>query len=289
MAEAKKNQVVQYDNVADKVLARIKEMESIDALHLPKNYAVENALKAAWLVLQETEDRAHNKALTVCTKESIAYALLDMVLQGLSVAKKQGYFIVYGNKLQFSRSYFGTMAVAKRTGAVDGTPKAQVIYEGDDFVYKIENGKMVIVKHDQKLENVNNDKIRAVYAVVHLTNGTSEVTIMTKDQVLKAWNQGATKGGSPAHKNFPEEMAKKTVINRALKAIINSTDDAWLYEGKADDTDKPDTKVIRNEQIAETATQQDFAEPVDFEEVNDAPQENQAPAVNPAAEEEEPY
>ena len=229
MAE-QKNQVVQYENVADKVLARIKQMESIDALHLPKNYAVENALKAAWLVLQETEDRAHNKALAVCTKESIANALLDMVLQGLSVAKNQGYFIVYGNKLTFSRSYFGTM-----------------------------------------LENVNNDKIKAVYAVVTLTTGEKQVAIMTKDQVLKAWNQGATKGSSPAHKNFPEEMAKKTVINRALKHIINSTDDAWLYEGKADDTDKPDTKEIRNEQIAETATQQPFVEPAEFEDVNEAP------------------
>ena len=245
-------------------------MESIDALHLPKNYAVENALKAAWLVLQETEDRAHNKALAVCTKESIANALLDMVLQGLSVAKNQGYFIVYGNKLTFSRSYFGTMAVAKRTGAVKGTPEAQVIYEGDDFVYTIEDGNIKIVKHDQKLENVNNDKIKAVYAVVTLTTGEKQVAIMTKDQVLKAWNQGATKGSSPAHKNFPEEMAKKTVINRALKHIINSTDDAWLYEGKADDTDKPDTKEIRNEQIAETATQQPFVEPAEFEDVNEA-------------------
>lgn len=268
MAE-QKNQVVQYENVADKVLARIKQMESIDALHLHKNYAVENALKAAWLVLQETEDRSHQKALAVCTKESIANALLDMVLQGLSVAKKQGYFIVYGNKLTFSRSYFGTMAVAKRTGAVKGTPEAQVIYEGDDFVYTIEDGNIKIVKHDQKLDNVNNDKIKAVYAVVTLTTGEKQVAIMTKDQVLKAWNQGATKGSSPAHKNFPEEMAKKTVINRALKHIINSTDDAWLYEGKADDTDKPDTKEIRDKQIAETATQQPFVEPAEFEEVDE--------------------
>lgn len=30
-------------------------------------------------------------------------------------------------------------------------------------------------------------------------------------------------------------MAKKTVIGRACKAIINSSDDAWLYDGKADD------------------------------------------------------
>lgn len=56
-------------------------------------------------------------------------------------------------------------------------------------------------------------------------------------QIRAAWGQGATKGGSPAHKNFAEEMAKKTVIGRACKAIINSSDDAWLYDGKRDDMD----------------------------------------------------
>ena len=32
-------------------------------------------------------------------------------------------------------------------------------------------------------------------------------------------------------------MAKKTVIGRACKMIINSSDDAWLYEGKNDEMD----------------------------------------------------
>ena len=49
---------------------------------------------------------------------------------------------------------------------------------------------------------------------------------MTMDQIKKAWGQGATKGGSPAHKDFTEEMAKKTVINRACKRFINTSDDS---------------------------------------------------------------
>ena len=46
------------------------------------------------------------------------------------------------------------------------------------------------------------------------------------DEIRKAWAQGAAKGGSPAHKNFPQEMAKKTVINRACKIFVNTSTDA---------------------------------------------------------------
>lgn len=52
--------------------------------------------------------------MEVCSRESIANSLLDMVVQGLSPAKTQCYFIVYGNQLQLNRSYFGTQAVLKR-------------------------------------------------------------------------------------------------------------------------------------------------------------------------------
>ena len=49
-------------------------------------------------------------------------------------------------------------------------------------------------------------------------------------QIQKSWEQGPTKGQSPAHKNFPGEMAKKTVINRACKLLIAASDDSVLME-----------------------------------------------------------
>lgn len=229
--------VQKYENISEQVLARIEEFQKTGGMMLPKDYSVENHMKSAWLILQATTDRNGQQALAICTKESIANALLDMVLQGLSVSKKQGYFIVYGNKLEFQRSYFGTIALAKRTGGIKTEPVANVIYEGDEFVYSIDpkTARISIVKHEQKIENIDNTKIKGAYALVTLADGTTQVTIMSMAQIRAAWGQGATKGNSPAHKNFAEEMAKKTVIGRACKAIINSSDDAWLYEGKADD------------------------------------------------------
>ena len=231
--------IAKFENISEQVLNKIEKFQADGGLTLPANYSVENHMKSAWLILQSTKDRNDRPALEICTKDSIANALFDMVLQGLAVSKNQGYFIVYGNKLEFQRSYFGTVALAKRTGGIKKEPVANVIYEGDEFVYSIDpnTARIQIIKHEQKIENIDNNKIKAAYALVTLGDGTTQVTIMSIQQIRAAWQQGATKGNSPAHKNFAEEMAKKTVIGRACKMIINSSDDAWLYEGKNDEMD----------------------------------------------------
>ena len=285
-----KTSIQKFENISEQVLSRIEQFQKDGSMILPKNYSVENHMKSAWLALQEVEDKEHHKALQICTKESIANSLLDMVLQGLSVSKKQGYFIVYGNKLIFQRSYFGTIALAKRAGGIVSEPVANVIYDGDDFQYEIDpkTAKVSIIKHSQKLENIDNSKIKGAYALVTLADGTTQVTIMSMQQIRAAWGQGATKGNSPAHKNFAEEMAKKTVIGRACKAIINSSDDAWLYDGKEDDADSDKASMQRDAaqhsdvQIIDTTA-------VEFDDVPETSSNADAPQTQEPAPEEAPY
>ena len=285
-----KTSIQKFENISEQVLSRIEQFQKDGSMILPKNYSVENHMKSAWLALQEVEDKEHNKALQICTKESIANSLLDMVLQGLSVSKKQGYFIMYGNKLIFQRSYFGTIALAKRAGGMVSEPVANVIYEGDDFQYEIDpkTAKVSIIKHSQKLENIDNSKIKGAYALVTLADGTTQVTIMSMQQIRAAWEQGATKGNSPAHKNFAEEMAKKTVIGRACKAIINSSDDAWLYDGKEDDADSDKASIQRDAaqhsdvQIIDTTA-------VEFDDVSETSSSTDASQAQEPTPEEAPY
>lgn len=285
-----KTSIQKFENISEQVLSRIEQFQKDGSMILPKNYSVENHMKSAWLALQEVEDKEHHKALQICTKESIANSLLDMVLQGLSVSKKQGYFIMYGNKLIFQRSYFGTIALAKRAGGMVSEPVANVIYDGDDFQYEIDpkTAKVAIVKHSQKLENIDNSKIKGAYALVTLADGTTQVIIMSMQQIRAAWGQGATKGNSPAHKNFAEEMAKKTVIGRACKAIINSSDDAWLYDGKEDDADSDKASIQRDAaqhsdvQIIDTTA-------VEFDDVPETSSSADAPQTQEPASEEAPY
>ena len=294
-AQQQQAAVVKFENISDQVLEKVNKFTADGALILPRNYSVENNMKSAWLILQETLDRNGKPVLEVCTKASVANALFDMVLQGMSVSKNQGYFIAYGNKLEFQRSYFGTVALAKRVhGGIVTEPVANVIYDGDEFIYTIDpsTGLVKIVKHDQKLENIDDSKIKAAYAIVTYADGKTQTTIMTIDQIKKAWNQGATKGQSPAHKNFPAEMCKKTVIGRACKLVINSSDDAWLYDGKSDEDD---VDVARQQRDAEVRVRSSVRlEDADYEEVpvGTAQQEQQqaqpaAPAAS-AADDEDP-
>lgn len=285
-----KTSIQKFENISEQVLSRIEQFQKDGSMILPKNYSVENHMKSAWLALQEVEDKEHHKALQICTKESIANSLLDMVLQGLSVSKKQGYFIVYGNKLIFQRSYFGTIALAKRAGGMVSEPVANVIYDGDDFLYEIDpkTAKVSIIKHSQKLENIDNSKIKGAYALVTLADGTTQVTIMSMQQIRAAWEQGTMKGNSPAHKNFAEEMAKKTVIGRACKAIINSSDDAWLYDGKEDDADSDKASIQRDAaqhsdvQIIDTTA-------VEFDDVSETSSSTDASQTQEPTSEEAPY
>lgn len=169
-------------------------------------------------------------------------------------------------------------------------PVANVIYEGDDFLYEIDpkTAKVAIVKHSQKLENIDNSKIKGAYALVTLADGTTQVTIMSMQQIRAAWGQGAMKGDSPAHKNFAEEMAKKTVIGRACKVIINSSDDAWLYDGKEDDADSDKASIQRDAaqhsdvQIIDTTA-------VEFDDVSETSSSTDASQAQEPTPEEAPY
>jgi len=80
-------------NVADFVLSKIQKLQSNGEIYFPNNYSPENALKSAWLKLQETKDKNDKPVLQSCTQISIANALLNMVVQGLNPMKNQCYFL----------------------------------------------------------------------------------------------------------------------------------------------------------------------------------------------------
>lgn len=259
---------VQKD-VVDSVLAKINTFEENGELKLPINYSAPNALKSAWLILQDVVDKNNQPVLQSCTRESIANSLLSMVVQGLSPVKNQCYFIPYGKELQLQRSYLGTLAVAKRVGGVK-TAIANCIYEGDNFKYSIdpETGLKKIIEHTQDLANLDADKVKGAYAILTTDDGRTIVEIMNMGQIRKAWMQGSMKGGSPAHKNFGDEMAKKSVLGRACKMLIGISDDADLYDEQ--DIDSTDTVAgQRNANIATGANKKTVQniEDANFEEV----------------------
>lgn len=212
-------------------LGRLQEQ----GLEMPPSYSPQNALKSAYfeLVNNTAGNLIQMAANNVEVKTSISNALLDMVIQGLSPAKKQAYFIKYGNKVQLMRSYFGTMAVLERvTGGADIRPA--VVHEGDEFEVEMNGPDMKITNHQTKFENLDNE-IKAAYVVIKLQNGQEYTTVMTKKQIDQSWAKSKMKGLGP-QKEFPDEMAKRTVINRAAKYLINTSNDDDLFIQAAKET-----------------------------------------------------
>ena len=229
------NQVTQQKptKLTDRVLDRINQMKTTQDLSLPRNYNASNALNAAFLELQKVQDRSHRPALEACTQDSIVKALLDMTLQGLSPAKDQCYFIVYGNELQMQRSYFGTVAAVKR---LDGVQKvrAEVVHQDDDFeIGANDDMELVVKRFNPKFENQDKPIIGA-FAIIKTDKGT-DFTVMTKKEIDQSWAQTRQKNNK-VQQNFSQEMAKRTVLNRAAKMFINTSDDSDLLTGAINDT-----------------------------------------------------
>ena len=231
MEQGKQNANLVINNAfIDGLSAQLQEKQQY-GLSFPADYNPTNALMGAYLIMKETTDKSGKCILESCSQASIANSLMDMCTLGLIASKKQGYFISYGGKYQFQKSYFGNITLARRNGLKK--INAEIIYEGDTFKYHIEKGRKVIDVHEQDFMNIDNDKLIGAYAVAIMDDGSEEVEIMNINQLKKAWNQrmgGLKEDASSTHMKFKDQMAKKTVINRLCKIIGNTSTDGNISE-----------------------------------------------------------
>lgn len=203
-------------------------------LDLPADYSASNALTQAFLRLQTIKDKNNQPVLQTCTPTSIIQSLMDMVVQGLSPAKTQCYFIAYGNELQLRRSYFGTVAALLRLDNIVSV-EAQDIHEGDQVSTTIdENGHLVLDTNNTHIDWMNQDnKLIGAYAIITTKDGINHLTIMTAKQIKVSWSQAKT---HKVQEKFGSEMAKRTVLNRAAKMYVNTSDDSDLLTGAINET-----------------------------------------------------
>jgi len=151
------------------------------------------------------------------------------------------------------------MAVTKQvTGAksIDASP----IYEGDEVDYEMENGRITNLKHKQKFGNINKDNIQGAYATITFDDDSTYHELMTMDEILQAWGQSpmwgkeqtSEKKGS-THDKFKQEMTKKTVINRACKKFMNSSNDSSLVMNHFNRQDEVSEEAKWREEVSENA------------------------------------
>lgn len=275
---------VKTKDISAQVLAKVTQFQEAGELNLPKDYSVGNAVKSAFLIISEMKNTSNKPILDVVTPASVSQALFNMVVMGLSPMKNQCYFIPYGNELKLSKSYLGNISLAKRYGDLEDIT-GRAVFEGDDFQFEIdaETGRTKLVKHTQTLVSMGSKKVIGAYAFLTLKNGEKYIHVMSIEQIKDAWNQGATKGKSPAHTNFPDEMAIKTVENRAVKPLIGTSNDSVLGLGNVVDEDDAIDIVAEDvkHEIKTNANKKDIG----FKDVEDAKVEEEKP--EPVVEEKE--
>lgn len=229
-----------------RVAEKVQTMVENNQINIPENYSIVNAVQAAYFKLTEVDFKKKTSLIDSATRESVAFSLQDMAIQALSVAKNQGYFIVYGDKMQFIRSYHGTQAVIKRMQGVKDI-WANVIWKGEEFeVAYNERGQLAFKSHQVNWKSAtgNKDDIEGAYCIIERDDGVQFLTVMTIAEIQTSWSQSSM---AAVQNKYPQEMAKRTVINRAAKAFINTSDDSDLFIGAVNRTTENEFENERRE------------------------------------------
>lgn len=194
--------------------AYIKAMEPAIKKALPSVITPERFTRMVLSALSATPKLAE------CSPQSFLAAMMTAAQLGVepNTALGQAYLLPYRNhgnmECQFQLGYKGLIDLAYRSGEVS-VIQAHTVYENDVFEYEL--------GMDPKLRHVpakaDRGEAVAYYAMFKTKDGGYGFEVMSVDDVQRhaqRYSKSYENGSSPWRSNF-DEMAKKTVLKRALK------------------------------------------------------------------------
>ena len=155
-----------------------------------------------------------NPKLQACDSTTFLAAMMQAAQLGLepNTPLGQAYIIPYGNNAQFQIGYKGLIDLAYRSGQVS-IVDAQVVYENDTFEYELGLDPKLV--HKPALSN--RGKPILYYAMFRTKDGGFGFQVMSYDDcIAHARKYSKSYSSGPWQSNF-DEMAKKTVLKKALK------------------------------------------------------------------------
>lgn len=191
---------------------------------VPEHYDLEGALGSVrrFVAKKLNSDRDDERLFLEGSPASLASALCDMLTLGLSLDDKSCYLFRKSrtsSQYVLRRSYYGTEKVVRELYP-DCSIFAAVVYEGEAFdLGTFVNGRPVEILHHPNLECINSQPIVASYAVILDADGKVIGYGLLGKQALDAVRFGNGRP-NPVWETYPEEMAKKSAINRACKALV---------------------------------------------------------------------
>ncbi|HHA0156628.1 TPA: recombinase RecT [Staphylococcus aureus] len=147
-----------------------------------------------------------------------------------------------------------------------------------------ENNKLQTIEQQLVQEkNVSDNVLNKVRVLESQGNLELPNDYSPSNAMKQAWMQSSmikdekALQNSKTHNNFKEEMAKKTVINRAAKRYINTSTDSNLFK-YAQESEQRQRKEVLDAEVEENANQEqlDFEQPV-LEEAQYTELENDKP------------
>lgn len=153
--------------------------------------------------------------------DDLVNALKNVALTGstLNPVLKQGYLVPFKGKISFMPSYMGLVDVLNRSGLVRKI-EAHPVFEGDTFA--------VGYGSDEFLRHVPNpwgtrdkDHLKGCYYYIELADGTTMWDTMSAAEIedVRRRSPSVAKGKASPWDTDYIEMAKKTLIRRAFKAV----------------------------------------------------------------------
>lgn len=187
-----------------------------------------------------------NSYLIKCSQESLGLCLMNSAALGLYPgAMQEVAYVPFKGQATFIPQYQGLCKLAYQSGMVTSI-NSDVVYEGDQFDY--EKGSQPYLRHRYGSER---DKVIFAWTVIKMKGGGDPIIEVMpaegKNSIdsIRRRSPAASRGGSPWDTDF-EEMAKKTVLRRALKAIPKSPKlaEAIQFDNVADRPDLENKPLV---------------------------------------------
>ena len=153
--------------------------------------------------------------------DDLVNALKNVALTGstLNPVLKQGYLVPFKGKISFMPSYMGLVDVLNRSGLVRKI-EAHPVFDGDEFGVTFGTAEQLIHKPNP-WGTRDKDHLKGCYYYIELADGTTMWDTMSAAEIedVRRRSPSVTKGKTSPWDTDYIEMAKKTLIRRAFKAV----------------------------------------------------------------------
>lgn len=195
-------------------------------------------------------------------QRSLCDAVLSALNLGLSFQPSlgQAYLVPRKGRVCFQLGYRGLMELARRSGGVV-LMASELVYPGDRFEVSLGTDRRLVHIPDPWGTGRTYESLLGAYATATLAGGAVDFEVMPKVEIER--RRAVSMSTSGPWRDWPEEMARKTVLRSLLKRLPLSVEAADLLKRDYEDDDPRGAEVRIIEGVRPAATVQRVQHPLE--------------------------